>query len=211
MNEYGYIRFNCSNVKNDNNQRSLCIDIVKQLEISGCDGLGNSCDIFITRYQIGNSEESYNKNDFKDTIRKIYWMRKYYEPCIGVIDPNSPQATAQNIAFANEASCGSVYFQECCASKGLSTCTKPVFSSLDYSSFYRDEEKTDEKDQIAESCSKSINKKVFNSSLKDYILSLPNYTKPHYTTGAAYRVIVSVHHEKDNNNFYSYSNMEVNK
>ena len=51
----------------------------------------------------------------------------------------------------------------------------------------------------------------FYKKVKDYILSLPNYTYKHQSTDSNYRVIVMVHHTKDFNDFYSFSTMEVSK
>ncbi len=52
-------------------------------------------------------------------------------------------------------------------------------------------------------------KSVFNSGMEDYIFSLPNYKNT--TNKPKYRVIASFQHRKDNNNFYSYATIEVNK
>lgn len=48
-----------------------------------------------------------------------------------------------------------------------------------------------------------------NSHEKDYILSLPKFSIPHGEVPATHRVIVVVHHTRDNNDYYSYSTMEV--
>ena len=56
-----------------------------------------------------------------------------------------------------------------------------------------------------------LTKKAFTSPAKDYVLSLPNYSINHSTTSADYRVIVVVRHKKDNNDYYSFSTMEVIK
>ena len=59
-------------------------------------------------------------------------------------------------------------------------------------------------------CTNEADKKVFNSGFYDYIISLPDYVRKS-TTGASYRVTAIIHHTKDNNNYYSYATMEVNK
>lgn len=215
INKVGFTRFSCSNLSNENSQRSICIDLVKSLEISGCNNKGEECDAFITRYKLDGVIVSPSGPKvtklFKSYVRAPYF-RKYYIYCASTIDVDSVTSSDfQSMAFENELSCGSVYFQKCCSSYGLNSCTKPVIGSSDYENFYRDSIKTDEKTKISEICAKNVNKKVFSSSFKDYILSLPNYSIPHHTTGAAYRVVVAVHHKKDNNDYYSYSNMEVNK
>lgn len=52
-------------------------------------------------------------------------------------------------------------------------------------------------------------KSVFNSGMKDYIFSLPNYNNT--DNRPDYRVIACFQHKKDNNNFYSYATIEVNR
>lgn len=76
FNTYGYVRFSCSNITEANPEEGLqsqCKRLVKEMSINGCNSSGENCDIFITKYQIGNS-----KNDdascsegvcFKKTVR----------------------------------------------------------------------------------------------------------------------------------------------
>ena len=37
MNKFGYVRFECSDMSTENNQREMCISLVNSLEISNCD------------------------------------------------------------------------------------------------------------------------------------------------------------------------------
>ena len=46
--------------------------------------------------------------------------------------------------------------------------------------------------------------------MQDYVETLPQFTTPSLNY-AKFRVIISVHHKKDNNNYYSYSTIEVDK
>ncbi len=59
-------------------------------------------------------------------------------------------------------------------------------------------------------CQQRAEKPVFRSGMKDYIASLPDY-KIESLNYAKYRVIACFHHTKDNNNYYSYATIEVNK
>lgn len=52
-------------------------------------------------------------------------------------------------------------------------------------------------------------KSVFNSGMEDYIFYLPNYKNN--PNDATYRVIASFQHRKDNNDYYSYATIEVNR
>ncbi len=207
MNKLGYIRFECKDVTTNNNQRDMCINLVTSLEISECDSYGNGCDIFITRYKIGDYESAYSAISFKDTVRNRA-VKRWNEKCINSSDPFN-----ESNAIANSSSCATKEFKECCRQKGLSTCTIPVLSTnvVDYETLYSDSEKTNDKDNIAKYCNNRLAGKSFKSQVKDYILSLPNYSIYHGSTNAKYRVIVIVHHQKDNNNYYSFSTMEVIK
>ena len=208
MNKWGYIRFECSDVSVENNQQEVCKNLVNSLEISNCDSSGNGCDIYITRYTIGNDTNS--PPSFKDTIRGTYTnqsIKRWNEYCAGNSNPfDVASATNSNSA------CATAAFQECCRQKGLLTCTNPALGgTTDYETLYSDSVKTPDYDNIAKYCNNLLTRKAFVSSTRDYVLSLPNYTIPHTSTGAKYRVIVVVRHRKDNNDYYSFSTMEVIK
>ena len=202
MNKWGYARFECSKVSTENNQQEMCINLVNSLEIANCDGFGNGCDAFITRYTIGGLTGPTAPPDFKDIIRNTN-IKRWNEEC--------PTLALTNTAGASgtTGSCASIAFQECCRQKGLNSCTRPQLTGTpNYSTLYTDA-KTESRTTIAEYCNKRLTMKAFNSATKDYILTLPNYSVVHTSTGANYRVIVIVNHRKDNNNYYSYSTMEV--
>lgn len=208
MNKWGYIRFECGDVSVENNQQEVCKNLVSSLEVANCDSYGNGCDIYITRYTIGNNSNT--PPSFKDTIRGTYTnqtIRRWNEYCANNSNPFDASA-----ATASNTSCASAAFQECCRQKGLLSCTKPALSgTADYQSLYSDSTKTPDFNNIAKYCNNRLTKKAFVSSTRDYILSLPNYTISHTSTGAKYRVIVVVRHQKDNNDYYSFSTMEVIK
>lgn len=206
MNKWGYARFECSNMSEQNNQREMCANLVNALEIANCDSYGDGCDAFITRYNIGVANTPVKPPSFKETIRSTS-IRRWNEVCAATANPLDADAAA-----ASETSCGTVAFKECCRQKGLLTCGSPDFDDTpsDYATLYSDAE-IDEYTAIAKYCYKRMTKKSFNSATKDYILSLPNYSISHSTTGAKYRVIVVVRHKKDNNDYYSFSTIEVVK
>lgn len=118
-----YIQFSCNNIVEENSQRAMCFQLLKELEIEADNtncynkNQGDGCHIYITNYNIEN---------FQKCIRD------------------------------NETEC------------------------IDIPSYE-----------------------------KDYILSLPTFQIPHGEVPAKHRVIVVVHHTRDNNDYYSYSTMEV--
>ena len=65
-----------------------------------------------------------------------------------------------------------------------------------------------ESSEEIQKCQERIEKKVFRGGFKDYIETLPDY-RVESLNSAKYRVIVSFHHKKDNNHYYSYSTIEV--
>lgn len=153
-----FMRFDCSDMQGEKNE--VCQDLVKELQVEGCDNQGTGCNIFITNYNI---------TTFKDTVTGKF--ARYKENC-----------------FADVDTCKSKYVV---INKG----NDPTGLTP---------EKKEEKWQ------KLATKSVFNSGMEDYIFSLPNY-KNKSANGAKYRVIASFHHIKDNNNFYSYATIEVDR
>jgi len=206
MNQWGYARFECSNVSTNNNQQEMCVNLVSSLEVNNCDSYGDGCDIYITRYTIGTANGANPPVSFKESVRSAS-LKRWNEICASTANPTSTTAATQS-----DSSCATVAFRECCRQKGLSSCDKPALTGPpDYSTLYDNADNSVENDNIAKYCNKRLVRKAFTSATKDYILSLPNYTISHSTTGAKYRVIVVVKHKKDNNNYYSFSTMEVIK
>lgn len=195
MNTFGYIRFECKDVSVTDNQQEICSSLVNSLDIANCDRDGNNCDIYITRYQIGNATgAASDKPSFKNTVRQNEVFR-YNETCTGDVEI-----------------CKQDIFKTCCEKKGLLTCTSPGAGlSTNPETTYSDTTKSDASTRIAQQCQKLTLSRVFNSATRDYILSLPNYTKKHNTTSAKYRVIVVTHNQKDQNNYYGFSTIEVIK
>ena len=201
MNRYGFIRFECKDMEDD--QRQTCIDLVKALEISNCDSEGNGCDAFITRYQIGNIVP-----DFKNMMRTG-------SITVGGTQRSSP--TRFEAATAGVSGQGVKLFYNCCKMRGFNNCINSgsddtiigYLSNNSVNFLYQNSSPKD--DAVVIACIKYVKGKVFSSLLQDYVLSLPNYQNLHNDTKAKYRVIVSVHHEKDYNNYYSFSTMEVIK
>ena len=63
---------------------------------------------------------------------------------------------------------------------------------------------------IEAKCNELSEKRLFKDSFKEYVKNLPDYTAGSLNY-ANYRVIISIHHKKDNNNYYSYSTIEVSR
>ena len=59
-------------------------------------------------------------------------------------------------------------------------------------------------------CSETAEKNVFPSRVQEYIVNLPDFAASSLNY-AKFRVIVGVKHTKDNNNYYSYSTIEVDR
>ena len=157
----GYIRFECSNITNTD-KKDTCINLVHNLQVDGCDSLGNNCEIYITKYQLGSTTKA-----FKDTIKNSN-VAKYKVNC-------------------TSGDCQDKYIKKCEAGFVGNSTAK------------------------SKKCNKdNAKKKTFRGDFIDYIETLPDYTAASLN-GARYRVIISFHHTKDNNNYYSYSTIEVNK
>lgn len=169
---HGYIRFNCSDIAANSNTQQLCVRLVKNLEVEGCDSKGDGCDIFITRYQIGykstDSDTEKKKHKFKNTVQ------------------NYRQTRAEEVGKTVNT------YKDDCAADLCPGCTG------------------DAQTKAENKCLKRAKQKVFPSHFQDYVNSLPNYTTPSLTN-AQYRVIAVFHHTNDNNNYYSYATIEVDR
>ena len=158
FNNKGYIRFSCQYITEDS-KRDMCIDLVKALQLEGCNDSGNNCNAFITRYTLrGKNNANANTYKFKETVKNSSSLLKSAEPI--------PCATDTSDARYN------------------TLCTRQM-------------------NDVA-------SEKVFRSGLKEYIINLPDYYNGS-PNGAKYRVIASFQHKADNNNYYSYATIEVNK
>lgn len=203
MNEYGYMRFQCSDVSSANSQRELCASLVNSFEISGCDRLGDNCDIFITNYRIGTIGTQEITPNFKKTVRNAGAF-KYLESCkyrfnAGVLESEPTK------------DCKDRYFKSCCVKSGIEDATLCNDSSAEGDALIPPAITEDFVRRTIQNCINKTKVRTFTSGMKDYILSLPNYRFAHNTTGAKYRIIIVRHHTKDKNNYYSYATMEVIK
>ena len=68
----------------------------------------------------------------------------------------------------------------------------------------------DNDDECRAACATTAEEKVFPSRVQDYVVTLPDYAASSLNY-AKFRVIVGVKHKKDNNNYYSYSTIEVDR
>lgn len=76
----GYLRFQCSDVNNEEEKREFCINLVKNLEVANCDKNGDNCDIYITRYRLDNPNDS-SRTWFKSAVKNN--VLRYQENCSG--------------------------------------------------------------------------------------------------------------------------------
>lgn len=213
LNTLGYIKFECSDLDDTNNSRSMCKKLVKSLEISNCDDNGDNCDIYLTHYRIGGSTVTNLKPDFKKTVNGTYYklngtrvdhvLRHYDE--IDKCALSDPRYTRTN--------CRTKALKKCCNGHGVGSVCEGA--TIGENSITLQNSKlsaaTDTQKEKAKYCAKYVDSKVFPSYVADYINYLPDFTKSNTSTNAGYRVIVVVNHKKARNNYYSFSTMEVVK
>lgn len=180
----GYVRFKCDNMDNTDNRQLNCIDLVNELEINNCDQLGNNCDIFITKYRIGSNNPS--EINFKNVVKKSVAGKVY--------------RAEEGCGSGRE--CLNIYYDNCCTNAGITGYSCTDVDNTDYGSL------TPENKKIVRQCKKEAKSYIFTASFRDYVNTLPDYVKP---SDVKYRVFLVTHHKKDSNNYYSFSNMEVNK
>ena len=225
MDNYGYVRFECRDIPTDNNKRAICINLLKELEISNCDINGNGCDIFLTHYKIGSPTNKTLSPNFKKTVNGAipsselstpeningysnHILKRYEEYSYDGIHLCT-SATDNNQKFQ----CKNNAYIDCITGRGYSADKIKLIANgeeLSYN-FTPPESATDAEKEVAEYCIEKIQKNVFPSYLVDYINYLPDYPLKNDSTGANYRIIVVSHHKKALNNYYSFATMEVNK
>lgn len=86
FNDYGYVRFECSDISDDYDRRQTCKTLVKALEVRGCDKIGNGCDIFLTKYTIGRGPSTQAVTNsgaiFKEKVKEAApKLLRYQESC----------------------------------------------------------------------------------------------------------------------------------
>ncbi len=75
----GYVRFQCTDLS-DGDSQTMCKDIVSMLQVNGCSSIGDYCDIFITKYQVGTSSTDDDPVVwFKDVAKRN--LKRYSEDC----------------------------------------------------------------------------------------------------------------------------------
>ena len=76
----GFVRFECKDIMGDDEKHALCVNLVKVLQVAGCDNDGNGCEIYITRYRLDNDTDT-SRTWFKQVVKAK--MMKYEEKCVG--------------------------------------------------------------------------------------------------------------------------------
>lgn len=180
LENYGFMRFSCLDVSQDDESRDTCMNMLEALEIANCNTRKTSCDVFITYYRIGGTNP-----DFKDVVKNGI--------SINSSDKKSMKKYQENCSGQTDAACLSQYVSNCKRRDLSQVCAEIPDDS-----------------ECEETCIKEGKKNVFRDGMKDYVATLPNYSTQSLNY-ARLRVIISSHHTKDNNNFYSYSTIEVNK
>jgi len=99
-------------------------------------------------------------------------------------------------------------FKEDCSANGTSDSTCQTHYIQKCVDSIKDSSMTDT--AKTEKCRDKMKKSVFDSSFNDYIAYLPDYSAASLNN-AKYRVIARFQHRKDNNNYYTYSTIEVNR
>ena len=185
FNEYGFIRFRCSDI-NNLDKANQCADLVKAFQVEGCNEKGNSCNIFITKYKL-------RAKDTDTAANKLKYKFK------NVIEEDSKKAPNASDKLR-------MYMDNCSTPTNYNSCKTSFNSSprcCRANSCY-----IQSNDSM--NCSEIGNKEMFRSGFVDYIENLPDFNFESTST-ANYRVIASFQHKADNNNYYSYATIEVNR
>ena len=157
----------------------------------------------------------YEKREAYDTVDgkyKTYLIKKMIE------DPSYQISEAEKTSFRNNKyarfKCSDMVGDE----EKKSTCIKLV-KSLEVTNCNDDGDNCEifittyrlDGNEMTKSFKKTVkaaSRSVFRTGWKDYIRALPDYSSGSLND-ARFRVLVSYHHKKGNNNYYSYATMEV--
>ncbi len=155
----------------------------------------NLCRKMVRAFEIAGCDARGNKCEIYIT---------YYR--IGEVTPDFKNTVKTNIMKYQE------YFPEAAsstASEALKNQKKSEFITLCQDATNSPVCATSDTECLA-ACPETAEEKVFPSRVQDYVLNLPDFaaTSLNY---AKFRVIVGVKHNKDNNNYYSYSTIEVDR
>ena len=80
ISQNGYLRFQCSDIVDDEEKRAFCINLVKELQVASCNGKGDGCEIYITKYRLDNPGDD-SKTWFKEAVTSK--IMNYQENCAG--------------------------------------------------------------------------------------------------------------------------------
>lgn len=197
INERGYERFSCEKIS-DPNKNQICTDLVNALEINNCRSDGTLCDIFITNFQTGvnHGVKDLGVTYFKDAVNDDSDDRKKrsLENCNNTID-----------------NCKNNYYRQCCEDNfEEEICTIYNNYQKDKNNLsFPDTSQQNYAKKVIQRCHKETDSNIFSSAFKDYVNTLPTYEKKVDPNGSQHRILLVIHHQKDNNNYYSFANMEV--
>ena len=202
MQQYGYMRFECSDIQSVDNQRDICINLVNSLEIQNCDKeTGDACEIYVTNYRIGGVSP-----DFKSTVKtnrnpKITVTTSNDKNPKDMTTPKNSSRLTRELEMCYSQADNQTNFRNC-ATKLYDDCMKrrvPTTGATD-----------EQRDKAKVACEKIYTGKVFSSAFQDYVVTLPDYITQSLNY-SKYRIIIQIKHKKDGNNYYSFSTMEVNR
>ena len=165
----------------DESKKAQCTSLVKALQVEGCNEKGNNCSIFITRYTLKAKSTASATEKAKYIFKDV--VNNQSTQLKKYLDNCLEGPTCSLAYFTNEAN------KKCCTKKNECDIT-PTSNN--------------------ETCAELANKKIFSSGFQDYIKVLPDYNYSGMSS-AKYRVIATFQHKADNNNYYSYATIEVNK
>ena len=202
MQQYGYMRFECSDISSADNQKDICISLVNSLEIQNCDkSTGDACEIYVTNYRIGGVTPDFKtavKNNKNPKISTIEESNNH--PASEMEVPKESALLTRDLEMCYSVATENGAFNEC-ANKLFNDCKDKRIGA---------EATTDQIEKAEKTCEKIYKGKVFTSAFQDYVLTLPDYTTQSLNY-AKYRVIIQIKHKKDGNNYYSFATMEVNR
>lgn len=194
----GYVRFECSDIVDDEEKRTFCVNMVHDLQVANCDKDGNRCDVFITKYRLDNptdTSRTWFKKAVKSDIKKYEDACRNDACCIGDACDSARMTSCLNWTAAT----GTATEEETQKCKYINSCLIGNLGNID-----------DATQKDKEVCIERAEEKVFRSGFKDYVFYLPDYTAESLNY-ANYRVIAIFHNKKDNNNNYSYATIEVSR
>lgn len=166
--------------------------------------------IYVNFYPIMAEYERREAYDDVDSKYSTYWIKKIIQS--GSVSFDGTIASDINNNKYHRFQCDDIAYDDVTAKKYCTTLSDEFEVNRIYITSYKLGNRADMTDKnnfkgvVEENTAGE-----FTSGFQDYVSFLPTYSKVSSLNGACYRVLVEFHHTRNDNDYWTYSNLEVIK